>query len=123
MVAETKRRRKFIADEHVYVWHIQESGDPGGPLYWSYQVRVITEDRSGNIIYPLLSKGESPFVVLYGKRFEHLLDGTRQSVLFRCPRFERENGAITPQSVKDLIQWCLSDSEPRIRVNWKNQPI
>ncbi len=123
MVAETKRRRRIIVDEDVYLWHIQKSSDPGGPIYWYYQVRIITEDRGGNIIYPLLSKGESPFVVLYGKRFEHLLDSTGQSILFRCPRFERDDGAITPQSVKDLIQWCLSDGEPRIWVDWKNRAV
>ncbi|MCQ3929722.1 MAG: hypothetical protein DPW16_04630 [Chloroflexi bacterium] len=139
MAVRTKGRRKIVVDGRHYIWRVADSNDPGGRLYWSHELRIIAEDRSLYIVYPLnpcgpskISDGiyvpaqeEPPFVFFTDKETKRLSEKAYQGIysLCRCPRFEREDGAITPQSVKDLIQWCSTDSEPRIRVDWKNRLI
>ncbi|MBI5930898.1 MAG: hypothetical protein HY862_16430 [Chloroflexi bacterium] len=121
MVAETKRRRKIVVDGRSYMWRIKDSNDPAGWLCWSYELVVASEDRRFYANYPILPKGELPFIWITGKEFKPTPPHPDNK--YRCPRFEREDGAITPQSVKGLIQWCLSDGEPKIRVDWNNKPI
>jgi hypothetical protein len=53
MAVQTKGRRKIVVDGQRYIWHVTTSDDPGGRVYWSYEVRIISEDRGLYIVYPL----------------------------------------------------------------------
>ncbi len=135
MAVRTRGRRKIVVDGRRYIWFVAKPSDYMH-IYWNYELRVVSEDKQLYIIYPLnphtahiisIYEGidipahdEPPLVFVSGKEIGTM---PHYDIKYRCPRFERDDGAITPQSVKDLIQWCLSDGEPRIRVDWKNRPI
>ncbi len=111
MAVRTKGRRKIVVDGRHYIWYVTERHDTGGD-----ELRVVAGDKSIHATYPMLSR--FPLVFLSGKG---IAEDFRHHWV-RCPRFEIES-AITPQSVKNLIQWALSNDKQLIRVDYWGNPI
>lgn len=111
MAVRTKGRRKIVVDDRRYVWYVTERWDDPGD-----ELRVVSEDKSFHATYPLFT--EVPFIMLSGRQIEEAF----QRGCLRCPRFEIGE-SITPQSVKNLIQWALSNDKELIRVDWMGRLI
>src|SRR5262245_44999593 len=111
MAVLKKGRRRVIVDNRIFLWWIQEDRD-----CLQHVLHVLSEDKQFLVQYYLGYREESSHLIVIGKDFGGLLDKGNPRHRFRCPKWDA-SGAITPGSVRSLIQWSLSINEARIEVD------
>lgn len=108
MGVRTKGRRKLDIDGRRYVWWVQEDRDGAGPV-----LHVVSEDKRLIVMYALWQPVGEDYVVVLGSEFAGAETGGCWE-RFRSPSWI-ERGAVSPRTVRGLIEWCQSDAEPRAR--------
>lgn len=99
MAVAKKNRRKLTINERLYLWYIAHSAEEG-----CYVLRIISDDKKFIVNYTLTAH---PVITVVGREFGRA-ERRKGWQRFRVPDF-RDNGSITPASVRALIDWC---SEP-----------
>lgn len=98
------------------MWFVEEASDLS-PLHGA-ALQVVSADKHVIVAYPLAQQEPKRFLTVRGKEIGGLQREDGRDVHVRCPRFEREDGAVTPSGVQALIEWVLAEDEPRIKVVW-----
>jgi hypothetical protein len=106
MGVRTKGRRKLDIDGRLYVWWIHEDPDGAGPV-----LHVVSKDKKLIVMYALCQPKGEDYVVVLGSEFAGAETGGVWR-RFRSPSWV-EDGAVSPRTVRDLIKWCQTDTEPR----------
>lgn len=97
-VAEKGKRRIRVGDR-IYLWRVFEDWDQAG--FDGVQVTVVAKDQRLFVRYGVEQSAASrTAVVSRGSGSPHRR--------MPCPRFEGENGILTPQGVRALIEWSLT---------------
>jgi hypothetical protein len=116
MAVRTKGRRKITVSERMFVWYIKPDFDSADMV-----LHVVSDDKQFNVQYSLDQPEQTRHISIIGKEF----GGTRpvgNVGRFLCPQWEVD-GVISPQSVRRLIEWCLSADKPLVAVDWQGKPI
>jgi hypothetical protein len=115
MGAATKRRRKITVEGHQYLWYVAEDDDGAGMV-----LHVISTDKQFIAKYQMgQAKGED-YIVILGRRFA----GAKTGGLWRrflCPQFVGR--AVTPQAVRQLIEWCVNERLARREKGWRSHSL
>jgi hypothetical protein len=115
MGVATKRRRKITVKARQYLWFVAEDDDGAGMV-----LHVTSTDKQFIAHYQIgQSEGEA-YIVILGQRFAGANTGGPWR-RFLCPRFVA--GAATPQSVRELIEWCLDGSLTRQEIDWRSHRL
>ena len=83
-------------------------------------LHVISADKQFIAKYQIGQPEGESYIVILGLRFAGAKTGGPWR-RFLCPRFV--GGAVTPQSVRDLIEWCLDESLTRQKIDWSSHPL
>jgi hypothetical protein len=98
MAISEKGKRRITVNERVYLWHVFDEYDQS--YFDGVQVTVSTTDRELFIRYGLQQPD--------ARRSAVISRGRAGPVRRPCPRFEGEDGVLTPQGVRALIEWSLT---------------
>ncbi|MGV3658650.1 MAG: hypothetical protein ACO1TE_00645 [Prosthecobacter sp.] len=114
MGVAAKHRRKITVGDERYLWYVAEEDAAGMVL------NVISADKRLMVKFQLDQPVGEEYIVILGRRFAGAQTGSGWS-RFRCPRFAEL--AITPQIVRDLVDWCLDGTLPREVAEWRSWPV
>ena len=120
MGARKQGRRRLQVGETMFLWEV--SVDPDFELTWyGHVLKVVAEDKSIIVHYHLDQSESIRHVTLVrGKCGRHRTDGPwRRS---RSPRWESNDGVMSPGSVRRLLDWCSAD-ELRVEVDYRGIPL
>lgn len=108
MTISKKGKRKITLDGRTYHWwgfHEMDQTSFDGD-----QIKLVAEDQSHYIQYGLQQEDSERFVVIGLSREQGL-------VSLKCPKFENEQGVITPSGIRKLVEWSKKKpGEATIRV-------
>jgi hypothetical protein len=93
----TKGKRRITVNERVYLWRVFEDWDQG--MFDGMQVIVAAVDQDLFLRYGLQQAIDDRTAVVSRDR-------SVNNVRSACPRFEGEDGILTPQGVRGLIEWA-----------------
>lgn len=118
MAVRTKGRRKFEVDGRPYVWFVGDDDDSADKI-----LHVISHDKRLIVHYHLGQEDpERRFAIALGQEFGGVvMNGIWRR--FLCPRWESDEGKVTPRDVRRLILWSLSEQEPRVEVDWRGERV
>ncbi|MCI5056183.1 MAG: hypothetical protein MRY83_08745 [Flavobacteriales bacterium] len=119
MGARSKGRRKFNYNGRQFYWYFKLTDD------WMYsypnpQLHVISDDKKFIVSYQPLQTKENRFLIIKGPEFgglEYLHGPWRRTSI---PVWEDE--IITPQFIRDLLDWCFDES-PKQLVDYRGNNI
>lgn len=112
----TKSRRKITVKDQKYLWYVAEDYEAAGAV----TLYVISTDKHFIIKYQIGQPKGEEYIVILGRRFAGAKTGGPWR-RFLCPRFADK--AVTPQSVRQLIEWCLDESLARQEIDWRGQLV
>ncbi|MCE3228602.1 MAG: hypothetical protein K0S32_3153 [Bacteroidetes bacterium] len=108
MAISSKGKRKIIVNSKTWYWWVFWEMDQ--TEFDGIQIKVIPENQSTFIKYGMQQQNEKRFVAIALKNYS-------SGVQVHCPKFENEDGNITPNGVRELIEWCCAvPDENNIRV-------
>jgi hypothetical protein len=118
MGIRTKYRRKIIFGGRCFAWYIKEDDDlPNLVLH------VLSEDKQFIVQYQLAQAPENLYITVLGKEFYGAMGTGGVWRRFRCPRWDNENGMVTPGTVRKLLEWCLTESDDIVEVDYLGFPV
>nr|WP_294861585.1 hypothetical protein [uncultured Fluviicola sp.] len=97
MAISKKQKRTITVDEKTYLWWVFDETDQ--TAFDNTQIKLISEDQSHYIQYGLEQEDENRRVVIG-------LQNAGVLIQLECPKFEDEQGIITPAGIRKLIEWC-----------------
>jgi hypothetical protein len=116
-----KHRRKIVIKERNFFWYVKEDVD------WEclFALFIISENKHFNISYGINQDEAHRYLTSLGKEFPKL-SSTKigkprigyQRV--RCPKWEK-NSAITPEIVRQIVEWCFTYDADVIEVDWRGE--
>jgi hypothetical protein len=120
MVAVRKKgRRKLVVDGRLFVWWVCESE----PDCWIGEVlTVASEDGRFFVRFYLGQHPDRRFLVVQARELAGLSDAGGCWTRVRCPEWQSGPG-IRPADVRRLIDWCFSPDQPRIRTDYRGEPL
>lgn len=118
MAVSAKSRRKLVVDGRKYLWYVKEDDDSVDHILY-----VLSDDKRFIVRYRLAQPHEKSYVTVLGKEFYRVAGTGGTWRRFRCPRWDSENGSITPDSVRRLIEWCMVSSEETTEVDWTGHVV
>ena len=110
-----KHRRKILVNGRNFFWYVREEEEP--PWVGHRVLHIISEDKNFIIAYSLNQSDSKRHLIVMGKEFPDLSEASYGYRRVRCPQWEKDS-AITPESVRRLIEWCLYTHREWVRVNW-----
>ncbi|NHZ91403.1 hypothetical protein F2P45_20680 [Massilia sp. CCM 8733] len=99
MAISTKGMRRITVNERVYLWRVFEIYDQG--WFDGVQVTVAAMDQTLFLRYGLHQPDDSRTAVVARGR-------GAPTIRTACPTFQGEALVLTPQAVRDLIEWGLT---------------
>jgi hypothetical protein len=118
MGVATKYRRKLIVDGRSYIWYVKEDDDsPASVLY------VLSDDKKFIVQFHLGQPDQTRHLTVLGRDFKRVTVTGGCWRRFRCPEWSSENGAVTPNNVRSLIEWCQSTSDAITEVDCYGRAI
>jgi hypothetical protein len=116
-----KYRRKIEVQGRCFLWCVKEDLD------WLVQgcllaLSIVAEDKHLIISYGIGQAETDRHLVSLGKEFAKLTpeDSKVGYQRVRCPQWEQD-GAITPEIVRRIIEWCCTYDVDAIEVNWRGE--
>ncbi len=103
MGVSTKKRRKLTVNNRLYVWYVKEDYD-----FPNYVLHVFSDDKQFIVHYHLRQSSDIRHIIVHGPDFPRVAGTGGVWRRFRCPEWGIENGAVTPRTVRNLIDWCQS---------------
>ncbi len=110
-----KNKRKIAVNDRSFFWQVIDSL-PGCAL------QVISEDKHFLVQYPLGTQYPYCLLKVVGKEFPGLPAAGRCVVRIHCPQFGSADIA-TPETVRQLIDWCFSTTKKVILVDILGKPL
>ncbi len=105
-----KNKRKFIIEDEVFFWFVNEAdGYSGSP-----ELMIIREDKKVIVTYSLFQRKDRTMTRL---NFSNTNNYPKLHGSFKSPIWENKNGIITPQTIGDIILWCKRDKNIFQEVN------
>jgi hypothetical protein len=101
MAISGKGKRRITVNERAYLWHAFDEYNQG--WFDGVQVSVGAVDQELFLRYGLQQPNESRNALISRGR-------GAPNVRAACPRFEGDDGVLTPKGVRDLIIWALAVS-------------
>jgi hypothetical protein len=117
MGTSKKKRNKLNIADRLYLWYVKQDDDSD-----SYILHVVSDDKRFIIHYHLQQQESDRHLIVLGKEFGRVAGTGNCWRRFRCPAWENE-GAITPSSVKKLIEWSQQTNSTTEEVNYMGQVI
>ena len=102
-----KGKRKITVDGRVYYWYVAQDEESLWLDTW-FTLTILSEDKHFLIKYPVNQQGQHNLLIVLGKEFGGQGKWGFNWQRVKCPKWEVDN-IITPGSVKNIIQWSLSD--------------
>jgi hypothetical protein len=99
MGTRKKKRNTLTIADRLYLWYVKQDEDSN-----SYILHVISEDKRFIVHYHLQQEESHRHITVLGKEFGRVSGTGNCWRRFRCPAWENDR-AITPSSVKQLIEW------------------
>jgi hypothetical protein len=118
MAIQTKYRRKITFDGRCFVWYVKEDDDSPNLI-----LHVLSVDKQFIVQYQLSQPPENLYITVLGKEFRRATGTGGAWRRFRCPPWEHQNGIITPNRVRKLIEWCLTMSDDIVEVDYLGRAI
>ena len=113
-----KYRRKIEIEGRCFLWYVKEDLDwlthNGCPVALS----IISEDKHFIISYGIGQAELYRHLVSLGREFPKISQPKTGYQRVRCPQWEQD-GMITPEIVRQLIEWCFTYDVDAIEVNWR----
>lgn len=112
MSIRTRKRRKIVVDDKLYVWYIEQDCDS---IY--YLLNIISNDKELILSVPL--KTGMPYIVSKGRIFQN----TKTSG--RWERYKLPNAipdTITPKTVSEIIRWSTC-GENAAALEWNGRDV
>ncbi len=104
MAISKKGKRKITVNSKRFVWWIFDEYDQN--TFDGVQIKIVSEDQSVIIQYGLQERDESRCVVLR--------PGDQKSgICMPCPKFENEDGILTPSGIAALIKFCSTETNEK----------
>lgn len=97
MAVSKKQKRNITVDGKTYLWWVFDEVDQ--TEFDGAQIKLISEDQSHYLKYGLDQEDDNRRVVVG-------LHNNVGLVQLECPKFEDEQGIITPSGIRKLIEWC-----------------
>jgi len=83
-------------------------------------LQVISTDKQFIAKYQIGQPKGEDYVVILGRRFAGAKTGGPWR-RFLCPQFVTRT--VTPQSVRQLIEWCLDERLTRQEIDWRSHSL
>ena len=99
MAISAKGKRRISVDGRVYLWRVFNEYDQS--WFDCVQVTVAAMDQELFLHYGMEQPEERRTAMVTRGRPE-------RSARIPCPRFEGEDGLLTPRGVRQLIEWGLA---------------
>lgn len=119
MGVSKKNKRKLIYNKKVFYWRVQQDDEDFG----YNNLLIVSEDKRFVVSYRVCQSKQQrdPFIVIQGSEFEGLKASEKGWKRVLTPKWEDE--IITPGLVKKIIEWCLSQKNELIYVDWQGNFI
>jgi hypothetical protein len=117
MGTSKKKRSKLNIEGRLFLWYVKQDDDSD-----SYILHVISDDKRFVVHYYLQQPEHHRYLIVLGKEFGRVSGTGDCWRRFRCPTWEN-NGAITPSSVKRLIEWSQHSDSTTEEVDYAGLPI
>ena len=111
MGVNSKGKRKIIVDGDTYYWYVTSISMP-----WLVDaprnIYVFSADKKFRIEYIVLLPWENvqTHLKIHNQGYGNLSLPKGQHC-FLCPTWENEQGGMIPSRVRDMVLWCLSQTE------------
>jgi hypothetical protein len=112
MAIATKNRRKLTIGEQVFVWYICDDYDSADMV-----LHVVSQDKKFIVNYHLGQPSDTRHLIVLGKEFRGLSKVGAGWIRVLCPEWEKDS-IVTPAGVRGLIQWCLTEKNNLMRIDW-----
>ena len=108
MSISPRNKRRITVSNRLYFWWVFNEVDQ--TAFDGNQIKLVAEDQSHYIKYGLEQSNSDRNAVI-SLRNEVAL------IAIACPKFEDDNGIITPGGIRKLIEWCTTrQDEQNLRV-------
>ncbi|MFD2563819.1 hypothetical protein [Aquimarina rubra] len=108
MAISKKGKRKITVNSENYLWWIFTEFDQ--TEFDGVQIKIVAENQSGYLKYGLEQIDKKRYISIG-------LNQNKYKVHILCPKFENDDGIITPSGIETLIKWSLSVSEIKSKEN------
>ena len=99
MAISSKGKRRICVNQRTYLWRVFDHYDQS--WFDGVQIIVAAMDQTLFLRYGLHQSNDSRTTMISrGRGAPH--------IRMVCPRFEGDNDTLTPQSVRDMIDWALA---------------
>ena len=115
MAVSKKGKRKITVNERTWFWWVGEA-DPECNSASTTVLTVISADSRFGIRFYLGQPSDKRFLIVLGPDFDGLPDAGGPWIRIRCPEWQ-SGPAITPVTVRKVIEWCTSSQRECIRVD------
>jgi hypothetical protein len=118
LAVSKKYKRKLIRHDKVFYWYVKADYDDAGKI----NVHVLSEDKNFIVAYELGQVSEQkkiPFIVVVGK--ESLGYKGERTGWIRVQTPIWDDLSATPSFVGTIIDWCSSEKEKIVLVDWKGE--
>jgi hypothetical protein len=106
-------RRRIEVEGRAFLWWVAEDLEEAGAL----TLYVASADKRFQVRYPLEQEDERRFLTVVGRELPGLPEARPSWVRLRCPRFGTA-AAVTPATVRSVIDWCLDAGAERVQLDW-----
>ena len=114
MAVAAKNRRSIEVGGQSYLWWVAEDEE----AYGAFTLTVVSQDKHLLVKYQLIQPDETRHLVVLGRSFRQRTDCGGPWRRFRCPAFGADD-MVTPRDVARLIEWCTTDSDALIEIDWR----
>ncbi|SCW80389.1 hypothetical protein SAMN04487970_105141 [Paenibacillus tianmuensis] len=115
-----KNRRKIIRQGKVFYWYVNPDYDDAGKI----KVHILSEDKKFIVAYEIgqVSRmGKSPYLVVIGQEFNGY--SLQRTGYIRAWTPAWDDFPATPLLVGKIIDWCYSEKQEIVLVDWKGELI
>ncbi|WP_343636633.1 hypothetical protein [Fluviicola sp.] len=100
-----KGKRKIVVGGKTYFWWVYNEYNES--RFDGDRLQLVAEDQSHSIIYGLQQEDDKRLAAIN-------LRHSQGSVCIECPKFENEQGIITPAGIRKLVEWCKAGTSSKI---------
>ncbi len=117
MAIRMKNRRRIFVNDREFIWWVEEDCDSP-----DYILRIISPDKCFMADFHLGQPDESVFLAIWGREFPGLSGAGGSCLRVRCPKWDT-TPAVTPATVRQVIEWSLAPKKNPIQVDWMGNPL
>ncbi len=112
-----KNRRRIAVANREFIWYVSEDYDSA-----DWILRIASPDKRFVVNFHLGQPLETAFLNVLGREFPGLPGAGSCCLRIRCPKWDT-TPAITPATVRRVIEWSLAPKKNPIQVDWMGNPL